>query len=352
MAIKQKTGIVVAALGVAAALTLSGCAGGTSTPGTSAAPGSWDAVVQAAETEGSVTYYSNDNAPVDQAIVDAFEKKYPQIKVNYTRLSDQDLAARVQQEAQAGINAADVVRSGDPTLTVSNDNNLFQTLTPDLLPSLADYPQNAYRHPWAVATAYSLYAIAYNTDEVQGADIPTTWQDVLKPEFKGEIEYSNPVGSATHMAWLDAMQKLYGDSFLQQFAQQGFTVQDGGTPGAQAVAAGSGKLALVVYAGNVTGLKSQGAPIDYVVPTPTLVKADSLTVMTKAPHPNAARVFADFRLSAEGITAMCSTTVAGSPQPNATGCASVPSDAITVKDLWTPQDSLPLITLVGLKPAS
>lgn len=355
---RRSRAVIIAAAFAASMLALAACSSTTpsTTPSTTAAASgenaSWKSVVAGAEKEGTVTYYSNDNAPVDQAIIAAFEKKYPDIKVNYTRLSDQDIVSRVLQEASSGINAADVVRSGVPDLTQTNKDGIFTTLTPKLVPALADYPKDAFRHPWAVITAYSEYAVAYNTSTVPKKDVPKTWKDVLNPTFKGQIDYVNPVGSATHMGWLSAMQDDYGKKFLTDFGKMGFDVQASGTPAAQAVAAGSGKLALVVYAGNVTTLTSQGAPIKYVIPTPVLVKPDSLVVMSKAAHPDAARVFADFRLSPEGIAAMCSATVAGSPQPDAPDCAKVPAKSQLVKDLWTPAEALPYITAVGLKPAS
>jgi ABC-type Fe3+ transport system substrate-binding protein len=47
-------------------------------------------------------------------------------------------------------------------------------------------------------------------------------------------------------------------------------------------------------------LKKQGAPVDWLGFEPAIVALHPISIIEKAPHPNAAKLFIDFALSDEG----------------------------------------------------
>jgi ABC-type Fe3+ transport system substrate-binding protein len=47
-------------------------------------------------------------------------------------------------------------------------------------------------------------------------------------------------------------------------------------------------------------LKKQGAPVDWLAMEPVIVALHPISIVDRAPHPNAARLFIDFTLSDEG----------------------------------------------------
>lgn len=341
------------ALASTAGIALAACGGGGgSAPAAGpAAPGSWEAVVEAAKQEGALTFYANTNEPANQALIEEFQNLYPEIKITYTRIPNAEVTSRIVAEAESGINAVDVVATGVPELA-DGHGDLFKEMTTDFLPGMAKFPDTAKRYPWATVTVTNAYAVGYNTDLVPEGEAPKSWQDVLDPKWKGQIAYATPVGSTTHLGWLQGMKHFFGDQFLATWRTQDYQLMDSATPAAQAVAAGSNKLAVIVYPGSLTDLIDKGAPIKYVIPTPVLVKGAILLVAAKSPHPNAARLFANFMLSEKGLSLVCESTDASAPVADIPGCIDVPADAYQVQDIWTPADQQPYYDALGLKPRS
>src|SRR5690606_5038217 len=138
----------------------------------------WQGVVEAAKAEGSLTFYSSEVEAANEAVIAAFNEVYPEISVEYLRLASGPLGTRVLEEANAGINVVDVLRMGDPALA-DQHSEMFIPLSAEVLPSLSEYPEEAYRYPWAVSTQFSVYSINYNTDLVAPEDVPDSWEDLL-----------------------------------------------------------------------------------------------------------------------------------------------------------------------------
>jgi ABC-type Fe3+ transport system substrate-binding protein len=66
------------------------------------------------------------------------------------------------------------------------------------------------------------------------------------------------------------------------------------------VAAGEDALGLNVRANGIEGVRLKGAPVDWIMTDPLLIKVQVIGVAAKAPHPNMARLFANFSLSKQG----------------------------------------------------
>lgn len=312
----------------------------------------WEAVIEAAKEEGALTFYSSEVEAVNEAVIAEFEEQYPEIDVEYLRLASGPLSTRVLEEVNAGIHVVDVLRLGDPALA-DQHADLFVDMTPELLPSLAEYPETAYRYPWAVSTQYSPYSINYNTDLVTGDDVPDSWTDLLDPMWEGQMILSDPRGSTTNMAWHEAMARAHGIEYVETFAGQGWDLIDSSGPGAQQVAAGAYALSVPPYPGHATPVIDEGAPVAYVIPNdPVVYNQDTLMVLAQAPNPNAARLFANFRLSMDGQTAMCASTTASATLPGVPGCVDISElgdDTMLAKDLWTEEEQAEYLEILGLQ---
>lgn len=68
----------------------------------------------------------------------------------------------------------------------------------------------------------------------------------------------------------------------------------------QLLAAGEYDLQIVAYWYRPHLMKKQGAPVDWIAMEPAIVATHPISVVEKAPHPNAAKLFIDFVLSEEG----------------------------------------------------
>ena len=89
-------------------------------------------------------------------------------------------------------------------------------------------------------------------------------------------------------------------SFLKALAQQDVYIRRGRSLLTQLLLAGEFDVQIVAYWHEVNRLMKQKAPIGWVGIEPAVTGAPQLSLVDKAPHPNAARLFIDFVLSAEG----------------------------------------------------
>jgi iron(III) transport system substrate-binding protein len=86
-------------------------------------------LIAAAKKEGKLVYYTANFAEVEQEVIKAFNKRFPEIKVEMVRAPGGQLITRIKTEAAAGKLAADVVDHSDRAL-MSELVGLFQDYAP------------------------------------------------------------------------------------------------------------------------------------------------------------------------------------------------------------------------------
>ena len=92
-------------------------------------------LIEAARKEGKLVFYSANVAESEQPVIEAFNKRFPFIKVEFLRAPGNQLLQRVKTEAAAGKLLADVIDHSDRALMLEIEN-LFQDYKP---PNAADY---------------------------------------------------------------------------------------------------------------------------------------------------------------------------------------------------------------------
>src|SRR3984893_8851452 len=92
-------------------------------------------LIAAAKKEGKLVYYTANFAEVEQEVIKAFNKSFPEIRVEMIRAPGGQLIPRVKTEAAAGKLAADVVDHSDRSLMIDL-TDLFQDYVP---PNAGDY---------------------------------------------------------------------------------------------------------------------------------------------------------------------------------------------------------------------
>src|SRR5260370_7710206 len=73
-------------------------------------------LIAAAKAEGKLVYYTANFAEVEQQVIKAFNKRFPEIKVEMARAPGGQLITRVKTEAPPGNLIADVVDHSAPAL--------------------------------------------------------------------------------------------------------------------------------------------------------------------------------------------------------------------------------------------
>ncbi|MGH7836019.1 MAG: ABC transporter substrate-binding protein, partial [Candidatus Binatia bacterium] len=100
---------------------------------------------------------------------------------------------------------------------------------------------------------------------------------------------------------IDIMGEEQGLDLARKLTAQKLRLQRGHSLLTQLVVAGELKVIADSYHFQLQGFKEKGAPVDFTVPDPMIIKDPSGTWISKrAPHPHAAALLIDFLFSPEG----------------------------------------------------
>jgi len=161
------------------------------------------AIIDAAKTEGKLVIYTGVERAAAQALVNAFEKKYPFISAEAVRASSSKIATRLDAEIEADRVQGDVFEFSLLYLTTSlrKRGEILKYDSADY----AHYPA-AYADPgyWA-ATGVSSIIILLNSRKVDEPNFPQSWWDLTKPYWKNKLTIDNLEVSGTGYNWLIAI---------------------------------------------------------------------------------------------------------------------------------------------------
>jgi iron(III) transport system substrate-binding protein len=255
-------------------------------------------VLAGARKEGQVLVYTSLNLKDSVPIKEVFEKKYG-VKLELWRSSSEKVLQRAHTEARGGRHAVDAFELNGPEMEALRREGLLEEFhSPQFvnLPS-ATLPQ----HRQWVPDRFNFFTIAYNTNLVKPADVPSSYEDLLHPRWVGKIALE-----AGDTDWFASMMKWMGEekglAFFRKLAQMKPQVRTGHTLMGELVASGEVPLAATIYNHNAERLVVKGAPIRWKALTPTFGRPNAVAVAKRARHPHAALLFADFMLSLEGQT--------------------------------------------------
>src|SRR5947209_5870944 len=174
------------------------------------------ALIEAANKEGKVIYYTSIDLPVAEKIAKAFEAKYPSISVRTERSGAERIFQRIGQEYSSNIHACDVVNSSDAAHLIvwKRDGWLLPYVPEDVA---KHYPAE---HKDADGTFASfrvtLSIIAYNTDLVKADEAPKSFADLLDPKWVGKIVKAHPGYSGTILTATYQMARDLGWEYFEK----------------------------------------------------------------------------------------------------------------------------------------
>jgi iron(III) transport system substrate-binding protein len=337
---------MVTLIALTAACSSSSEPGATSTPATMTGP--LATVAPQAAQEGQVVWYTAYSDDVIDAVQEAWGKEHPDIRLDAVRIGTGEMSTRFSGETSSGVHTADVLTIGDSSMLRDNAD-WFTPLTKDLLPSLVDYPADDQQGGF-LSTNLTAQVIHYNTDTVTEADAPKTWRDIADPKWKGQCIMVDPRSFPGAMSWAKQLRDAYGDDFMRQVAAQGCSITDSGVPGVQELAAGAHALSYTNVPGHSKQIRAQKGPVAvaYMTQPPYPAQAHYLAIPAQAPHPNAARIFAEWLISASGQEVAC-LDVYNSENPKALGCLPAPTNGKPEQIENIPQaEQDELVSLLGL----
>jgi len=234
-------------------------------------------------------------------IFDEFEKDTG-IKVEYLGMSSGEVLAKLR--AENGKPSGDVWFGGgsDSFIAAKNDGLLEQYVSPE-----AKYIPDQFKDKDGYWIGISLVTVNFivNTDlcKEKGIEIPQTWTDVVKPEFKGEVLMSNPSISGTAYTILSGLLQSMGDeegwAFFDKLNENiPYYAKRGSEPPKKAAL---GEVIVGLSPGTGEELKTEGYPIVNVMPKDgTPWWPAPMAILKGAKNLEAAKAFEDWCLSERG----------------------------------------------------
>jgi iron(III) transport system substrate-binding protein len=237
----------------------------------------------------------------------AFEKANPDIEIKWVRDSTGIITAKLLAE-KANPQADIVWGHAATSLLQLVAEGYFQPYAPKGLEKLdPKYVDHQHRPPlWVGQRAYAA-SVCFNTVEgkKKNLPVPTSWEDLAKPVYKGAIVMPNPNSSGTGFLDVSSWMQLWGEAkawkFMDGLHQNiAWYTHSGSKPCKQAAA---GEIPIgVSFDYRVVKSIEEGAPLKLVLPKEGLGwELEAFAIVKNTKKLAAARRLADWTITAEAM---------------------------------------------------
>lgn len=281
----------------------------------------WAKTVADAKKEKRVVVFAPPGEFIRGAFVDGFKKAYPEIEMEFSAARSGEQAVKLQSERDAGIYSVDVFVGGPTTANFQlKPMGALDPIRPLLMaPDVTDL-KNWRDNRFEFSDKEGMYdlvfgielspPVVYDPKQVKPEEIDQV-HDLLHPKWKGKIVLNDPTVSGASVPLLRFIWTMLGPEKASDFyrklrAQTGAVDRD---LRRQIEWVAQGKYPILMGASPRTAgqLQKRGLKFEFLPEFKDiggLTGSSSATVMkiNKSPHPNAAAVFINWLLGAEGQT--------------------------------------------------
>jgi iron(III) transport system substrate-binding protein len=296
--------------GLVLAIVLAACApAAVTTPAATPPPAATPATQPTHATTGSVSgdlvIYSGRSEALIAPVIEQFRAQHPEVNVLLKAGSNSELANAILEE-RANPQADLFITTEIFTVQKLANEGVLQAYRS---PQAAGLDQR-FQSPDGLWSGLTLRArvIMFNTQLIDEAAVPRSITELTGPAWRGQVAAAGSTNGSMQ-AQLGAMRQLLGDeateAWLRGVLANEITFFGGHTDVRKAVGAGEFQLGLVNhYYYHLQ--RAEGSPVGVVYPDQgdgqpgLIVNATSAAITRGARHPEAARAFIDYLLSAEG----------------------------------------------------
>lgn len=268
-------------------------------------------LVNQCKTEGgTATVYTVVGSSAFPTIQKYLGQTFPWMKVNLLSFSPGNLVSKANAEYQAGHVSSDVIADTYADWLEVNSTGAIQSFY-NPMPYLNNASAiNIDPNGYWYQQFYDPIVVIYNTKLVNASQVPTSWQDLASPIWKGKIAMDNPallnvaglafaslepsMGNAT---WTQLMKGIAANNPIMT-SSAGQTSAD--------VVDGSAALGIVLF-DNYHGDISSGAPIAAAPINPFYVLTVTIGLAKDAPQPACGELVVQWFTSYIGQEALQST---------------------------------------------
>jgi iron(III) transport system substrate-binding protein len=257
-------------------------------------------IYAAAKKEGTVVWYVT--FPLDEAtpLGKAFEERYPGVKVEIVRGSGTRLAERFETEYRANQQMCDVFTGAllDPFLAYKKSGWLMEWKAPEGAAIPEKYKDEGF---WYLE-GITMSSMLYDPERVKQEEIPHDPMDLVKPHWTGRVGTIPSWATGTGFEFAYFVEYVVGfKDYPEKLKEVDPKMQSAQAKLVRMVTSGEIDLAFPIADYNLYRFKKLGARIEGVYPkegAPTNTRP--VAIPANAPHPNAAKLFLNWRLSEDG----------------------------------------------------
>ena len=257
-----------------------------------------------------LTIYTAYDADQAQVYIEAFETAHPEIDVEWVRLSSGEVYTRLQAEAAnpqaslwfGGSNTSHIAAAKAGLLEPYKESLAWQYISPQ------------FKDPNGLWIGLYVGYIGFvsNTEFLAeaGVDAPTSWQDLLKPEFTGEVTIAYAFASGTAYTTLAGMLTAIGSSdpgfdaddeaYVAAFNEQVGQYNSSGSAAATMVGLGEFGVGIVFSHDIIKKAIAPGYPVVMSFPEEgTSYEIGGMALIKGGPQLELAKVFYDWAMTKE-----------------------------------------------------
>lgn len=270
------------------------------------------ALVTAAKAEGTVVVDGPPLDPVRNALTRDFAAAYG-ITVNYVGSGGSQSAARVRAERAAGKYLLDVFVSGGETpLLTFLPSGWLDRVEPALIqPDVLDKRKWIDGHLWYADDQHTILRVvsmlspelAINTNLVKPGDVKS-WESLLDPKWQGKIVAKDPSVTGAGVILTSYFYMVYGPDFVRKlYKDQQPTLSRDPRQSVQWLAQGTYPILVGPDFPTLDQFQKLGYPVKAIFPQgPEMITGGwgLISLMNRAPHPNAAKLFVNWLAGKRG----------------------------------------------------
>lgn len=295
--LKKKWLAAAAAVLACGTLLFAGCGGGNSTEKKAADTGKKG-------VKGNVMVYTSMYPDIiNSKCKPQVQKAFPNLKVSWFQGGTEKIKTKIAGEIKAKKISDDVLMVADPSyyIYLKNNNLLLNYKSPETKHHIMEVDKDG---SWAAVRVCNMI-IAYNKDKLAKEDIPTSWEDLTKPKYKGRIAMPNPLLSGTAYVAVGALADKFGWEYFDKLKANGLRVEEGNSAIQNKLLTGEYMAAIILEENILKLQETKKEPLAVAYPKEGCILISSPIGIFKATkNPDGAKALEDWWLSKEGQAAV------------------------------------------------
>jgi iron(III) transport system substrate-binding protein len=274
----------------------------------------WNRLISAAKQEGKLVVLGSADPGLRKGLPETFKERFG-VTVEYVGASANDAIGRLSKERLAGLYTTDVMFAGPTALVSLYSEKVLDPLRPLLLDEVLDgrhwkggrprfsNPEGRYglRLAERVTALFMINKASVKREELRSI------HDLTNPRWKRKIvaEDSTQGGAGTGLPMI--LSTSLGEEFVKKlYIDNEVILSSDRHQMADWLARGTYPISMGVREEDYQRLEAEGFSVEIInsladFPGYVAVGAGHLVMINRAPHPNAARLFANWLVSKDGL---------------------------------------------------